>query len=127
MRDLRSDTGSVIVEQLMTMILVVVLALGVLQVALAVHVRNTLIESAAEGARLAARVDRDLADGAARAESLAHESLGGLEVSAAAADATIAGMPAVEVTLTAPVPVLGLWGPAESTVRGTALQEPSSG
>ncbi len=127
MGDAAGDDGSVVVEQLMTMILVVMIALGVLQVALAVHVRNTLIEAAAEGARLAARSDRDLDDGAARAESLAAESLGGLDVSADAAGATVAGMPAVVVTVTAPVPVLGLWGPGEATVHGTALEEPGDG
>ena len=111
----------------MTMILVVLIALGVLQIALAVHVRNTLIESAAEGARLGARADLQLGDGAARAQSLAADSLGGRDVVATAEGTTVGGMPAVVVTVTAPIPILGLWGPGEATVHGTALREPGDG
>ncbi|MEK8228447.1 TadE/TadG family type IV pilus assembly protein [Oerskovia sp. M15] len=44
-------------------VLVVALLLGVVQVVLAVHVRAVVIDSAAEGARLAGRVDRTPADG----------------------------------------------------------------
>ncbi len=111
----------------MTMVLVVFLGLGVMQMALALHVRNTLIEAAAEGARLAARSDTSLSDGTARAESLAHASLGGIDAQATAQTGILAGADTVVVTLTAPIPLIGLWGPAQTTVQGTALAEPSSG
>ena len=50
--------------------LLVLLVLGIAQVGLAIHVRNTVVACAAEGARLAANADRSPADGAALAPSI---------------------------------------------------------
>lgn len=57
-------------------VLVVTVFLGVLQVALYLHVRNVVVASVAEGAREAANADRDCADGAARAYDLVARSVG---------------------------------------------------
>ncbi len=114
-------------EQLMTMVLVVLVGLGVMQAALALHVRNTLVEAAAEGARLAARTDRTMSDGAQRAEAIAAGALGGIEATAHASSGSWNGADTVVVTVTAPIPLVGLWGPATTSVRGTALDEASLG
>lgn len=89
------------------------------------HVRAVLIDCAAEGARLAARADRTLAEGEERARELIMASLG-----PAYADAVTAGYVAqddvnlVQVTVGAPVPVIGLWSPGGTiTVSGHAVQE----
>ncbi|WNM28095.1 TadE/TadG family type IV pilus assembly protein [Demequina capsici] len=112
-----------ITEQLMGMVLVVLLALGVMQVALAVHVRNTMIECAVEGARLAGRDGADLADGEARAKNLAAQAIPGIVTTAHAHRTTVGGLQAVAVELSASMPVIGLWGPGDLKARGTALQE----
>ncbi len=103
--------------------LVVLLALALLQVVLALHVRNTLISSAHEGARHAATADREPADGADRALEVAHQSLPGVEVRADGATVSIDGAEGVRVTLSAPVPVIGTWGMGDMTVEARALEE----
>ena len=105
--------------------LVLALFLGVVQVALAMHVRALTIDAAAEGARIAARADRDLASGAARAQELLASSLG----SRYAQDVSVrrtseGGLDVVEVTAQVPLPVVGLLGPSVVlTLQGLALEE----
>jgi len=87
--------------------------LGVLQLGLALHVRNSLIAAAGEGARFAALADIGLDEGATRTRELVAASLGAdYEVDVVAAASAVAGIPAVAVTVSAPLPVAGLLGPA---------------
>ncbi|MCB2413561.1 pilus assembly protein [Demequina sp. TTPB684] len=117
------DDGNVVVEFVLVSILVITIAMGVIQLAVALHVRNMLVSAASEGARLAATNDRGLADGVERTESLLAESLGGYDASASAIDTVIDGAPATQVTITAPVPVFGLWGIGSMTVSARAFEE----
>lgn len=64
------------VEFVLVGVLVVALFMGVLQVALYLHLRNVVVASVAEGAREAANADRDCADGAARTRDLVARSVG---------------------------------------------------
>ncbi len=123
----RHDEGSEVVEFTLVSILVVMVVVGVIQLAVTLHVRNTLIACAAEGARLAAAEDRTLADGEERAESLAHASLGGYPAEARASVVTIDGALTIVVTMTAPVPVVGLWGVGSMSVDARALEEVDRG
>ncbi len=110
----------------MVAVLVVFVAFAVIQVALTLHVRNVLISSASEGAHLAAMVDRGPEEGEGRALALAASAIGaGYQVNAVASPIVIDGRPAVSVELTAPVPVLGLWGAGHMTVSARAIEEPS--
>lgn len=105
--------------------LVVVLVLGLVQLALALWVRTALIDAAGEGARFAALHDGDLDSGARRADAVAAMSLGAgyVETVETRVDAA-AGYDVVVVELTAPLPVLGLLGPSGTlTVTGRAVQE----
>ena len=61
----RDDRGSAVVEFTLVGVLLTVLFLALLQLGLALHVRNTLVASAAEGARYAANADRTPDEGAA--------------------------------------------------------------
>ena len=101
------------------------LFLGILQVGLVLHVRNTLTSAASEGARYAARVDRALEDGRARTrEQVASALTGSLAPRVSARDTTVRGQPGVEVRVEADVPALGLWGPAvHLDVTGHAVKE----
>lgn len=118
------DDGSAVVDAVLVGALTTLLFASVLQVGLALHVRATLIDCAAEGARYGALADRDPGDGAARAADLITMSL----ASSYAQDVTAArtvldGLPVVEVQVTAPLPMLGMLGPTALTVRGHALAE----
>ncbi|WP_062208788.1 TadE/TadG family type IV pilus assembly protein [Demequina oxidasica] len=117
------DVGSATVEFLLVSVLVVAVALGVIQLAIALHVRNILISSAHEGAQYAALADKSLDDGEARAEVLLHGSLGGVPANFAAQQTVIDGMPAVEMTVSARVPLIGMWGAGEQHITAHALAE----
>lgn len=102
-----------------------VLFAGILQLTVVLHVRNTLIDSASQGARYAAQVGHVPADGAARTRELVGQSLADSYTHGVTATTTrIGGLDEVEVDVVAPLPLLGLLGPAGSlTVRGHALVE----
>ncbi|WP_242448172.1 TadE/TadG family type IV pilus assembly protein [Cellulomonas sp. WB94] len=119
------DRGSAVVDFALVGGLVALVFAGVLQLTLAQHVRNTLVDCAAAGARYAALADRTSEDGAGRTRQLIAAALS----SAYAQDVTVRrtvidGLDVVEVTVVAPLPVAGLVGPAGTlTVAGHALVE----
>jgi hypothetical protein len=120
-----ADAGSAVVEFVLVGALLVVLAAGLFQLALTLHVRNILLSSASEGAHFGALADLSPADGAKRASQLATAALGGMEV---AGDARMVGDgdgAIVEVKLSAPVPVLGLFGAGTMSVTAHAISENS--
>lgn len=105
--------------------LTTVLFTGVLQLTLALHVRSTLVDCAAEGARYGALADRTPADGAQRARDLIVTSLAPRFADDVVAEATtVGGLPVVRVQVTAALPVLGPLGfPGSLVVDGHALEE----
>lgn len=109
----------------MVSLLVLVLFLGVFQLGLALHARNTLISCAAEGARYGARVDALPGDGVARAQELISASLSPRYArSVTSREAVVDGVRVLEVHVVAPVPVLGLLGPeGRLDVVGRAFEE----
>src|SRR5690606_28638791 len=64
------DRGSAVVDFLLVSLLLTVLMLGVVQLALALHVRTMLTDAAAEGARYAALHGSDLSQGEERTAEL---------------------------------------------------------
>lgn len=98
---------------------------GVVQLALALHVRATLVDCAAEGARYGALAGSSPDAGAERARELIASALApGFADDVRAGTAVVDGLPVVRVEVTAPLPVLGLLGPGGVvTVEGRALQE----
>lgn len=121
------DDGTVLVEYVLVSILVIALAMGVMQLALTLHVRNMMASAASEGARLAAANDRDLADGVERTQWLLSESLGGMSPEVTASDEVVDSAPVVHITVTAPVPILGMWGVGSLQVSGRAFEEADRG
>jgi Flp pilus assembly protein TadG len=105
-------------------VLLTLLFVGVVQVALALHVRNTLTDAAGEGARLGALAGREPGDGAQRTRDLAAAALGpAFAEDVTASTAAVPGGRLVVVTVRAPLPLAGLLGPRSLEVRGRALQE----
>lgn len=125
-RRLGDDAGSAVVDFTLTSALLLFVFLGVFQLGLALHVRNTLISCAAEGARYGARAGATPQQGAQRATELISSSLSShfsQDVSARI-DTTGAGVRVLVVDVTAPVPVIGPFGPDEGfELRGRAFVE----
>lgn len=121
----RTQRGAAVVDFVLVMVLLVPLVLGILQVGLVLHVRNTLTSAASEGARVAGTYDRGPADGAERTRLLIAESLSaGYATDVSAAQSDVDGYPGVEVVVRASVPALGLFGPTvDLEVRGHAVEE----
>ena len=126
-RRVRSQHGAAVVDYVLVVVVVVPLFLGIMQLALVLHVRNTLTSAASEGARYAATADRSLADGAARTRQQISGALAArFAQDVVARPATVSGAAGVEVAVTASVPPLGLWGPAVRLVStGHAVEEPA--
>jgi hypothetical protein len=92
--------------------LVTLVFVAVLQVGLAMHIRNTLIACASEGARLGARADAAPADGVDRARRLIAASISARYArDVSASIVTIGGVEVVAVNVRAPLPVIGPFGP----------------
>jgi hypothetical protein len=88
-----------------------VLALAVVQLALALHVRNTLLDAAAEGARYAALAGSNDGDGIARTRDLIGAAISSdYARDISASRSTVAGVPVVAMTVRATLPVIGLLG-----------------
>ncbi len=104
--------------------LLTVLTLAVLQVGLALFVRNTLADAAAEGARFGALADNTASDGIARTEDLISAALGSSYThDITAATDSYLGQPAVVVTVRATLPLVGLLGPTLLEVSAHAAVE----
>jgi Flp pilus assembly protein TadG len=125
----RDEKAAAVVDFVLVLVVLVPLFLGILQVALVLHVRNTLTAAASEGARYAATADRPLEAGAARTR----QQISGALAARFARDVTVApaavlGAPGVEVRVAAEVPPLGLWGPPIRLVAtGHAIEEVAPG
>lgn len=91
--------------------LLTLLTLSVIQLGLALLIRNTIVDAAAEGARFGALADNSLAEGAARAADLITVALGpGYAKDITASTGSYLGQPAIVVTVRAPLPLVGLVG-----------------
>jgi Flp pilus assembly protein TadG len=121
----RGERGSAVADFVLVLVVVIPLFLGICQLALVLHVRNTLTSAASEGARYAATADRGLADGATRTrEQITGVLAARFARQVTARPATVHGAAGVEVEVVAEVPPLGLWGPAVRLVAsGHAVEE----
>lgn len=126
MRRWRDDDGSATVEFVLVGTLLALVALSVMQIALAAHVRATLIDAAAEGARQAALADSSLEAGVERSRDLITTALGpGYARTISATSSDRDGYPVIVVTVRAPLPLLGLAGLDDGLeVSGRAAVEP---
>lgn len=121
----RDDLGSAVVDFVLVMTLLVPLVLGIAQVGLVLHVRNTLSSAASEGARAASPLGATPEDGAARTRAIIRTALADRHAGNVSATwTTVGGVAGSEVVVRTHVPALGLFGPSVSlTVRGHAVRE----
>jgi Flp pilus assembly protein TadG len=121
----RPEAGAAVVDFSMVSVLLLAIFLGVVQLGLALHARNTLISCASEGARFGARADAEPGQGVARASRLVTASLSARYARTVTSRETVVdGVRVVEVRIVAPLPVLGLFGPeGHLDVVGRAFAE----
>jgi len=120
------ERGSAVVDFVLVGSLLTLFFLAIIQLALVLHVRNTLIDAAASGARYGTLADRGAADAKERTTQLIAVALTpefARDVSTTETD--YAGIRTLEVTVRAPLPVIGLIGPRELLeVKGHAAIQP---
>ncbi|SBS70408.1 TadE/TadG family type IV pilus assembly protein [uncultured Microbacterium sp.] len=110
------ERGSSPVEFVLVGALLTVLTLAVLQLGLAVYVRNVVHDAAVEGAYHAALADTSLRDGAARTTAIIARTVGDAFVQQVTAqeipgqEGARGGQPVIAVTVTATLPLVGLLG-----------------
>lgn len=125
------ERGSAVVEHVMVLAVLLVIALGVVQVTLLVHVRAIAVASAAEGARSAAGAGSDPGAGGPAAEQVLRGALGpayaGGVRCTGADDRDPSGVDQVRVQCAGSVPlrVLGI-GSVTIHVTGHAVREGTS-
>ena len=106
------DRGSAVVEFVLVSTLLVLLVGAVIQLAMVLHVRNTLVDCAGEGARYAALQGNGPAAGIERTRTLISSALSpGYAQSVSARTTTVGGTAMMEVQVVAPLPLAGLLGP----------------
>lgn len=119
------DRGAAVVEFVLVMVLLVPLVLGIAQVALVLHVRNTLAAAASEGARASSPLRATPQDGADRARTMIRAALDDRYAGDVRSSwTTVDGLPGAVVQVRARVPALGLFGPSVPvSVEGHAVRE----
>jgi Flp pilus assembly protein TadG len=125
-----TERGSAVVDFVLVLVVLIPLFLGILQLALVLHVRNTLTAAATEGARHGAVLGR----GPDHGVSYTRQQIGNVLAErfadgVAARQTVVGGAATLEVTVSAEVPPLGLWGPGvRIQVQGHAVveQQPDS-
>ncbi len=121
------DEGSAVVEFILVGTLLLFLFLGILQVGLILHIRNTLAADAAEGARHAANLGVPAADGGPYAQALIARTIPGrADTVCTGTDVDgPGGTPLVQVTCKVAVPLVlvPLGDGVTITVTGHAVKE----
>lgn len=119
------DSGSAVIEFVLVGALLTVLTLSVIQLGLALLIRNTVLDAASEGARYGALADNTMQDGVARTRDLITTALGpGYARDISIDRGSYLGAPADIVTVKAPLPLIGLVGiPNGLEVQGHAAVE----
>jgi len=107
------DKGSAAVDFVLVGGILALIFVSVIQLALVLHVRNTLIDAAGAGARYGSLADRGSEDARARTQQLIESTLDPTYSQDVRVDeVSRAGTRTLRVTVSAPLPALGLFGPA---------------
>ena len=116
------ERGAAVVDFVLIGALLTLLFLAIVQLTLVLHVRNTLIDAAASGARYGTLADRNDGDAKERTVQLITAALNpDFARDVATSESTFQGIRTLEVTVRAPLPVIGFIGPrALLEVKGHA-------
>lgn len=123
-----SERGAAVVDFALVGGLLSVIFIAVIQLTLVLHVRNTLIDAASSGARYGTLADRSAGDAAQRTELIISTALSnGYADDISVGEVNRNGLSMLVVTVRAPLPVIGLIGPAgvlEVTGHAALPREP---
>ncbi len=116
------ERGAAVVDFVLIGALLTLLFLAIVQLTLVLHVRNTLIDAAASGARYGTLADRNDGDAKERTVQLITAALNpDFARDVGTSESTFQGIRTLEVTVRAPLPVIGFIGPrALLEVKGHA-------
>ena len=116
------ERGAAVVDFVLIGALLTSLFLAIVQLTLVLHVRNTLIDAAASGARYGTLADRNDGDAKERTVQLITAALNSdFARDVGTSESTFQGIRTLEVTVRAPLPVIGFIGPrALLEVKGHA-------
>jgi Flp pilus assembly protein TadG len=121
---LASEDGNASVEFALVAPLLMLVALAVLQLMLAIHVRSVVTSAAIEGARVAALADGDLARAESRTRSILESNIAGAAVhSITASQVTEGENEMFAMVVETELPLLGFYGPTSMKLTGHALAE----
>lgn len=117
-----AERGAAVVDFVLIGALLTLLFLAIVQLTLVLHVRNTLIDAAASGARYGTLADRNDGDAKERTVQLITAALNAdFARDVGTSESTFQGIRTLEVTVRAPLPVIGFIGPrALLEVKGHA-------
>jgi Flp pilus assembly protein TadG len=117
--------GNAVVEFTLVTVLLLTMFLALLQLALALHIRNTLVAAAGDGARYAANANRDPEHGADRTRQQIRDVLADRFANGVSAGhETVDGLATVYVQVRTTLPLIGVLGPSRGlTVRAHAVEE----
>jgi hypothetical protein len=119
-----SERGNASVEFALVAPLLMLVALAVLQLILAIHVRTVITSAAIEGARVAALVDGDLNRAESRTRSILESNIAGTAVQSIRASRVTEGANEMfAVVVETELPLLGFYGPTSMKLTGHALAE----
>lgn len=120
------ELGSAVVDFVLVGGLLTMFFLAIIQLTLVLHVRNTLIDAAASGARYGTLADRGPADAEERTRGLIGTALNpSFAGQVSTREVYVQGMRTLEVTVRSPMPVVGLIGPRDMLeVTGHAAIQP---
>ncbi len=106
------ERGAAVADFALVSGLLALFFMAVVQLGLALHIRNTLVSCAAEGARYGARLGSSPSAGAQRARELISRAVTARYAQAVTADVeSVNGVRVVVVRVAAPLPVIGPLGP----------------
>ena len=121
---LASEDGNASVEFALVAPLLMLVALVVLQLMLAIHVRSVVTSAAIEGARVAALADGDLARAESRTRSILESNIAGAAVhSITASQVTEGENEMFAMVVETELPLIGFYGPTSMKLTGHALAE----
>jgi hypothetical protein len=121
---LQGDSGNASVEFALVAPLLMLVALAVLQLMLAIHVRSVVTSAAIKGARVAALVDGDLTRAESRTRSILESNIAGAAVrSISASQVTEGDNKMFAVVVETELPLIGFYGPTSMKLTGHALAE----
>ena len=124
MRALRSERGSATVEFTLVAALLMLVIASVVQLSLALYVRNVIVDACAEGARHGALLGGDPSTGVERARTLISTTVGDRYAGHVTARfETVDGFETLVVRAETPIPVIGLVGIGSIEAEGHGVVE----